>query len=282
LGALTEAMARAAAEAGAEIRTNAQVVRIEAGTSGVEAVRLESGETIAVRAVVSNADPRRTFLGLVDPTVLEPGFVTRVSNYRSRGTTAKVNLVLDGLPVFAGAKPEHLHGRIHLGPSVDYLERAFDASKYGGWSDRLWLDVTVPSVADPQLAPEGRHVMSVMAHFTPYGLQGRVWDESRDALGDAVVRVLEEYAPGIRQKIVAGQVFTPLDLETRFGLTGGHVHHGEPGLDQLFVMRPIMGWARYRTPVKDLFLCGAGTHPGLGLTGGSGQNAAREILRTLR
>jgi phytoene dehydrogenase-like protein len=281
-GALSDAMARAAAEAGAEIRTEASVARIEAGPAGVEAVRLESGETIPARAVISNADPRRTFLNLLDPTVLEPAFITRVSNYRSRGTTAKVNLVLNDLPAFAGTAPDHLRGRIHIGPSVDYLERAFDASKYGAWSDQPWLDVTMPSVADPQLAPGGRHVMSVVAHFAPYHLRGRTWEESREAFGDVVVLVLEQFAPGIRQKIVAGQIFTPADLETHFGLTGGHVHHGEPGLDQLFVMRPVMGWARYRTPVKNLFLCGAGTHPGLGLTGGSGQNAAREILRALR
>lgn len=281
-GALALAMAQAAIEAGAQVRTNAAVARIEAGAAGVEAVRLESGETIPARAVISNADPRRTFLGLLDPTVLEPAFINRVRNYRMRGTTAKVNLVLDGLPTFKGVEPGLLRGRIHIGPGIDYLEQAFDASKYGRPSEHPWLDVAIPSIADPQLASGGRHPVSVMAHFAPYHLRDATWDALREPFGNTVVRTLDEYAPGFSSRVVAGKVYTPLDLETQLGLTGGHVHHGEPGLDQLFIMRPVMGWARYRTPVQGLYLCGAGTHPGLGLTGGSGQNAAREILKCLK
>jgi phytoene dehydrogenase-like protein len=282
-GAVTQAMAGAAVEAGAEIRVNAGVERIEAGKDGVEAVRLESGETIPATAVVSNADPRRTFLELLDPTLLEPGFVTRITNYRARGTTARVNLVLAAPPQFKGVPaPDTLAGRVHIGPAIDDLEQAFDASKYGRWSERPWLDVRVPTAGDPELARNGRHCMSVLAHFAPYRLREGDWKGSTEAFGNTVVRLLEEYAPGLTANIVAGEVLTPLDLEERYGLTGGHIHHGEPSLDQLFVMRPVMGWARYRTPVKRLYLCGAGTHPGLGLTGGSGQNAAREILRDLK
>jgi phytoene dehydrogenase-like protein len=280
-GALTAAMAQAALEAGAEIRTGAAVARIEVGSQGVvEGVRLESGEVIPARAAISNADPRRTFLGLLDPTVLEPGFVWRVGNYRSQGATAKINMVVSGAPVFTGATPSG-YGRIHIGPSLDYLERAFDSLKYGRYADDPWLDLTVPSLTDASLADGGRHVVSVVAHAAPYRLRDADWQEAREPFGDRVVRTLEEYAPGFSQTVIARQVYLPGDLELRYGLTGGHIHHGEPGLDQLFVMRPIMGWARYRTPVQRLYLCGGGTHPGLGMTGGSGQNAAREILKDL-
>jgi phytoene dehydrogenase-like protein len=280
-GAVTQAMAQAAMEAGAEIRTSAPVARIEADRGGVEAVRLESGEVVQASAVISNADPRRTFLGLIDPTVLDPGFVARITHYRSRGTTAKMNLVVDAAPAFTalGGDASLLAARLHIGPGIDYLERAFDASKYGRWSEQPWLDVRVPTAGDPALAKHGRHVVSVMAHFAPYALREGDWRSSAEAFGAAVLRTLDEYAPGLSSTVVARQLFTPRDLEERWALTGGHIHHGEPGLDQLFFMRPVMGWARYRTPVKGLYLCGAGTHPGLGLTGGSGQNAAREILR---
>ncbi len=283
-GAVTQAMAKAAAEAGAEIRVGAPVARIEADRNGVAAVRLESGEVISASAIVSNADPKQTFLRLVDPTVLDPGFVARIGNYRSRGTTAKMNLVLNAPPVFTalGGEASLLAARLHIGPGIDYIERAFDASKYGRWSERPWLDVRVPTAGDPALASHGMHVVSVVAHFVPYALREGDWTVSAEPFGAAVLRTLDEYAPGLSSTVVARQLFTPSDLEERWALTGGHIHHGEPGLDQLFFMRPVMGWARYRTPVRGLYLCGAGTHPGLGLTGGSGQNAAREILRDLK
>jgi phytoene dehydrogenase-like protein len=282
-GAVTDAMAAAAVEAGAEIRTQALVSRVEVGPQGVEAVHLETGETIPASAVISNADPRRTFLGLLDPTVLEPRFITRLTNYRSRGTTAKVNLVLRAAPAFAtaGANGALLSSRLHIGPSLDYLEQAFDASKYGRFSEHPWLDVRVPTAWDTATATQARQCLSIVVHYAPYELRGADWDQSRGDLEAGVIRTLDEYAPGLSSSIVARQVLTPRDIEHRTGMTGGHIHHGEPGLDQLFVMRPVMGWARYRTPVKGLYLCGSGTHPGLGLTGGSGQNAAREILRDL-
>jgi phytoene dehydrogenase-like protein len=233
--------------------------------------------------VISNADPKRTFLRLLDPTVLEPGFVTRITNYRARGTTARITLVLSAAPRFSGiTSQDALVGRIHIGPGIDYLEQAFDASKYGRWSERPWLDVRVPTIGDPELARNGKQCVSVIAHFAPYTLRDGDWRAAGESFCDTVVRILEEYAPGLSASLVARDVLTPRDLEDRYGLTGGHIHHGEPALDQLFVMRPVMGWARYRTPVPGLYLCGAGTHPGLGLTGGSGQNAAREILRDLR
>lgn len=282
-GAVTRAMAVAATEAGAEIRTGTAVARIEVGAVGVEAVTLESGETIAASAVISNADPRRTFLTLIDPSILEPGFVRRIVNYRSRGTTAKVNLVLTASPRFTAIGNASLNGaRVHIGPSIDYLERAFDATKYGRWSEEPWLDVRVQPGTGTDGGAASVDVMSVMAHFAPYHLRGSEWPTSVDAYVQTVMRTLEAYAPALPSSVSAMQVLTPVDLEDRFALTGGHIHHGEPGLDQLFIMRPVMGWARYRTPVKGLYLCGGGTHPGIGLTGGSGQNAARAILRDLK
>ena len=283
-GALTKAMADAAREAGAEIRVGAAVARVLVKDGAVAGVALTDGTEIASATVISNADPRRTLLDLVDPVELDPVFLTRIRNYRSLGTVAKVNLALGALPAFSGVDgPADLHGRIHIGPSIDYLERAFDHSKYGELSREPYLEATVPSLADPSLAPPGRHVMSVYAQFAPYRLGGNGgWDTARQRLGDLVVETLERYAPGLTALIERRQVITPADLEQEFGLTGGHIFHGEPALDQLFAMRPVLGWARYRTPVKGLYLCGAGTHPGGGIGGGPGHNAAREILEDLR
>jgi phytoene dehydrogenase-like protein len=197
---------------------------------------------------------------------------------------AKVNLSLSALPQFAGvANPADLHGRIHIGPSVDYLERAFDASKYGEVSAEPYLDIAIPSLEDPSLCPAGRHVMSICVQFAPHALANRGdWEERRDQLATTVVRTLERYAPGIWNAIEHRQVLTPVDLEQTYGLTHGHILHGEPSLDQLFMMRPALGWAQYRTPIEGLFLCGAGTHPGGGLTGAPGRNAARAIAKALR
>jgi phytoene dehydrogenase-like protein len=252
-------------------------------------VVLATGEEIAAGAVVSNADPPRTLLGLVDPVHLDPDFVQKIRNYRCAGSAAKVNLALAGLPQFAAlatlpdASPHDvLSGRIHIGPEIDYLERAFDAAKYGDFSTEPYLDVRIPSLLDPSLAPEGRHVMSVYMQFAPYRLREGSWPRRAEALGDAVVRTLDRHAPGLERLVLGRQVITPLDLEQTYGLTGGHIYHGEPALDQLFTMRPVLGWARYRTPIRGLYLCGAGTHPGVGVTGGSGANAGREIARDLR
>jgi phytoene dehydrogenase-like protein len=281
-GAVTRAMAEAAREMGAEIRTGAEVQRILVKDGEVAGVALADGTEIAAATVVSGADPRRTFLGLIDPVELEPDFMTRIRNYRCPGTVAKVNVALRALPAFRGLTGDPaaaLRGRVHVGPGIDYLEHAFDASKYGETSPSPYLDLAFPSIADPSMAPSGRHVMSVHMQYAPFRLRAGSWSGRADALADLVMRTLEAYAPGVTSLVEHRQVITPLDLEQTYGLTGGHIHHGELALDQLFTMRPTLGWADYRTPLAGLYLCGSGTHPGNGLTGASGRNAAREILK---
>jgi phytoene dehydrogenase-like protein len=284
LGALTQAMAAAARAAGAEIRTGADVARVQVKGGVAGGVVLSSGEEIPARAVVSNADPRRTLLGLVDPVQLEPDFVGRLRAYRCPGTVAKVNLALDGLPRFAGIAdgPALLSGRIQIAPEIDYLERAFDDCKYGDFSRQPYLEVAIPSLSDPSLAPAGKHVMSIYVQFAPLRLREGDWNGRAAALGDAVVGTLARYAPGLESLVLERQIITPKDLEETYGLTGGHIFHGELALDQIFTMRPLLGWARYRTPVTGLYLCGSGTHPGTGLTGASGANAARAIANDLK
>jgi phytoene dehydrogenase-like protein len=282
MGKLAAALAHAAKQAGAEIRTDAEVAAINTRNSTITGVTLVSGEEIAAKAVISGADPRRTFMGLVGPVQLEPDFAARVRNYRSNGVLAKINLALAGLPTFTalgGQDSALLAGRIHIGPEIDYLERAFDASKYGEFSAEPYLEAVIPTLSDPDLAPPGRHVMSIYAQFAPYKLRDAEWNQKRDLLGDAVVRTLARYAPNLPDLILHRQVITPLDLEEQLGLTGGHIFHGELALDQLFSLRPLLGWAAYRTPIRGLYLCGSGTHPGAGLTGASGANAAREFLK---
>jgi len=283
-GALTAAMADAAREAGAEIRTGASVARVTVRDGRVTGVLLDDQTEIPATSVVSGADPKRTFLRLLDPVDLDPGFITKVRNYRMPGTLAKLDYALGGLPSFRGIPDAGtLRARIHIGPTVDYLERAFDASKYGEIAPEPFLDVAFPSIQDPSLAPPGRHVMSVYLQFAPYKLAaGRSWSAARDTLSSIAMRTLERYAPGIGQLVEAQRVLTPADLEATYGLTGGHIFHGEPSLDQLFTMRPVLGWAQYRTPIDGLFMCGSGTHPGGGLTAASGQNAAREIVRIVK
>jgi phytoene dehydrogenase-like protein len=283
-GALTQALAAAASAAGAEIRTGADVASIAVKDGEAEGVVLASGAEISAALVISNADPRRTFLGLVGPLHLDPSFVVKLRNYRCTGCVAKVNLALSGLPAFTALKPGEngdaaLSGRIHIGPTLEYLERAFDDAKYGAPSRQPMLEISIPSVADSSLAPAGKHVMSVYVQFAPYKLKSGDWNSQREALGDTVVQTLAKHAPHISSLILHREVITPLDLEETYGLSGGHIFHGELSLDQLFTMRPLLGWARYRTPITGLYLCGSGTHPGDGLTGASGRNAAREILR---
>jgi phytoene dehydrogenase-like protein len=279
-GAVTRAMADAAREAGAEIRTGAGVRQILVENEAAAGVILEDGTEVRAATVVSGADPKQTLLGLVDSSELDPGFVTRMRNYRCPGTVAKVNVALRALPQFRGIgnAPALLGGRVHVGHDIDYLERAFDASKYGDISPAPYLDIAFPSVHDPSMAPSGRHVMSVHVQYAPYARR-EGWHDGHDALADAVFRTIETHAPGFTSLVEHRQVITPLDLERTFGLTGGHIHHGEPALDQLFTMRPTLGWAEYATPIRGLYLCGAGTHPGIGLTGASGANAARQILK---
>jgi phytoene dehydrogenase-like protein len=282
LGALTAALAAAARGLGAEIRTGAGVERLQLRDGRATGVVLQGGEEIEARAVVSTVDPRRTFLGLLDPVALDPEDVLRFRNYRIQGMASKVHLALSALPRFkAAAGDASLRGRIHVGPEIDALERAYDDAKYGGISRRPYLDVTIPTLTDPSLAPAGRHVMSVYVQYTPYRLRTGTWKDRASEVADAVLASLEEHAPGLRGLVLAHKVTTPLDLEQTYGMTGGHPSHGEPSLDQLFLARPLLGFGRYRTPVPGLYLCGAGTHPGGGVTGGPGANAARVILRDL-
>jgi len=286
-GALADALAAAARAAGAQIRAAAEVVSIRSRDGRVDGVVLAGGEEIDARAVVSGLDPKRTLLSLVDPVALGPTLGWRAGNIRTPGVVAKVNLALRKLPSFpaAGDDESLLRGRIVLAPGIEAIERAFDATKYGRWSERPVLEVTIPSLADPSLvdgARAGTQVMSVIAQYAPYSLRGTTWDEQREPFGDAVVDVLESVAPGLGKLVTHRQVLTPVDLESRFGLTGGHPLHGEAGLDQFYLWRPLLGHARYRLPLGGLYLCGSGAHPGGGITGGPGQNAAREILSDLR
>ena len=283
IGSLTQAMAASAKQAGAEIRSNAEVKEILVKNGVASGVLLASGEELSAKAVISNADPKRTLLKLLDPAHLTPDFAMKLQHFRMPGVVAKVNLALSGLPRFTGiANNDALSGRIHIGPEIDYLEKAFDESKYGSFSKQPYLEVAIPSLTDSSLAPSGKHVMSIYMQFAPYKLKGTDWESQRKALGETVVKTLTQYAPDLPGLILTHQIITPQDLETTYGLTGGHIFHGELSLDQFFTMRPLLGWARYGTPIQNLYLCGSGTHPGVGLTGGSGANAAREILKHIK
>jgi phytoene dehydrogenase-like protein len=283
-GAITQAMAAAATEVGTEIRSNAEVIEVTVGNGVASGVVLSNGEEINARAIISNADPKRTLLKLVDPMHLSPDFVMKLQHYRMPGTVAKVNLALSGLPKFTALKDndEALSGRILIAPEIDYLERAFDESKYGNFSKQPYLEVAIPTVGDSSLAPGGKHVMSIYMQYAPFKLKNSDWEKQRVALGDTVVKTLTRYAPNLPELILSHQIITPQDLEDVYGLTSGHIFHGELALDQFFTMRPLLDWAKYNTPIKNLYLCGSGTHPGSGLTGGSGANAAREILKVLK
>ncbi|MBS1853350.1 MAG: NAD(P)/FAD-dependent oxidoreductase [Acidobacteria bacterium] len=286
IGSITQAMAAAAQQAGAEIRSNADVIEVRVKNGVATSVVLSTGEEISAKAVVSNVDPKRTLLKLVDPTHLSPDFAQKLQHVRTPGTVAKINLALSGLPKFtalSGAEDDTaLRGRIHIGPEIDYLERAFDESKYGAFAKQPYLEATIPTLTDPSLAPNEQHVMSIYMQYAPYKLKGSDWETQRKALGQAVVQTLAQYAPNLPELILTHQIITPQDLEETYGLTGGHIFHGELSLDQFFTMRPLLDWARYRTPIQNLYLCGNGTHPGTGLTGGSGANAAKEILKGLK
>ena len=282
--ALSEALASAARAAGAEIRTGAKVVAVTTADGAVTGVALDSGEELAARTVVAGLDPKRLLTGLVDPVALGPSMRWRAGNIRTPGSVAKVNLVLDGLPSFPAAAddPRLMRGRIQVGTtSIDDVERAFDPSKYGRLPDAPVLEATIPSLVDPSLvagAPEGTHVMSVLLQWLPTVPAEGDWATRRDEVGDLAVRTLETVAPGIGKRVTARQVLTPADLESEYGLTGGHPLHAEPGLDSFFLWRPLLGWARYRMPVDGLYLAGSGAHPGGGVTGAPGRNAAREVL----
>jgi phytoene dehydrogenase-like protein len=286
IGNLPQALARAAQKHGAEIRTGAEAAKIVTKNGAATAVVLPNGDEINAGSVISSADVKRTFLNLVDPTYLDPHFLLQVKNIRSRGTVAKINLALDTLPRFKNAPDSsamaHLGGVIHIGPTLDYLERAADDAKYGRFSRQPFLEITIPSVADPSLAPAGKQVMSVWMQSAPYHLREGDWNSQRDLLGDTVINLIEDYAPGFTSSILHRQVLTPLDLEQTYGLTEGHIYQAELALDQIFFMRPLPGWARYGTPIENLYLCGSGTHPGGGVTGRPGYYAARRILKKSR
>jgi phytoene dehydrogenase-like protein len=282
MGAVSNAIADSARSSGATIRTNAPVSRILVRDGRAAGVALENGDEIRAKIVASNLDPKRTFLQLMDARDLPAEFVAGIRQFRSEGTSLKMNLGLRGLPEFTaypGAPGPQHKATMHICPSVEYIERAWDDAKYGRPSRSPLIEMTIPTMYDPTLAPEGRHIMGIFLQYAPYTLRGTAWDEQREPYADRILEVIEEYCPNIRSIVEHRQTLTPLDLERRFGLTGGNIFHGEMSLDQMFVLRPLAGWAKYRTPVPGLYLCGSGAHPGGGVMGAPGHNAAREILR---
>ena len=279
-GAISNAIAAAAREAGVEIRTNAPVAKVLLEHGRATGVVLENGDEIRATIVASSADPHRTFFGFVGREHLPTEFAEDLSHYRYRGSSGKVNLALDGLPDFTclpGPGP-HLRGAISISPGVDYMERAYDDAKYGRFSKRPYIDVVIPTLTDPSIAPPGKHVLSCFVQYAPYHLRGSTWDDERERFGDTVIDTLSEYAPNLKSLILHRQVLTPLDLEREFGLTEGNIFHGELSLEQLFFLRPVAGWAKYRTPIRNLYLCGSGAHPGGGIMAAPGRNAAIAVI----
>ena len=282
MGSVAEAIAASARAKGAAVRTHAAVDRVLVRNGRAFAVVLANGEEIEATIIASNLDPKATFLRLIEESALEPDFVSTVRRFRSEGTSAKINLALTGLPEFTAfpATPgPHHRATMHICPSIEYVEHAWDDAKYGRPSERPLLELTIPTMYDASLAPPGRHIMGIFLQYAPYTLREGAWDELRESFGDHAIALIEEYAPNIRSIIERREVLTPLDLERRFGITGGNIFHGEMSLDQMFVMRPVAGWARYRTPIQGLYLCGSGAHPGGGVMGAAGYNCAREILK---
>ena len=279
-GAISEAIASAARGFGAEIRTSAPVAHVRVKDGRATGVVLENGDEIAAAAVVSGLDPRQTFTRLVDPEELPDDLVAAIRRYKFRGSSGKVNLALDRLPDFTcmpGNGP-HLRGAISISPDIDYIERAYDDAKYGEFSRKPYMDIIIPSMIDPGMAPPGKHVMSIFVQYAPYNLNGGWTPARREAFGDAVVDTLSEYAPNLKSSILHRQVITPREIEETTGLSEGNIFQGELALHQLFFLRPAPAWSRYRTPIRDYYQCGAGTHPGGGIMGASGRLAALEIL----
>jgi phytoene dehydrogenase-like protein len=287
LGGLTQALARSAEAHGATIRVGAPVERILIRDGRVTGVVLESGEEIPASVVASNADPKRTFLRLVGPEHLDSEFARAVDRIKMEGVSLKVNLALGELPSFQALPgtrmgPQH-RATTHICPSLDAMEQAWDDAKYGRPSARPVLEVTIPTTYDDSLAPDGIHLMSIFAQYAPYRLAGgQTWGDIREAIADRVIDALCAYAPNVKGAILHRHILTPEDLESEYGMTGGNIFHGAMSLDQVFCLRPVVGWARYRTPIRNLYLCGAGAHPGGGVTGAPGRNAAREILADWR
>ncbi len=280
-GAIVDAIAGAAREFGVEIRTDAGVTEVIVKNGRATGVVMENGDEIQADIVVSSLDPKRTFLDLVDQKYVPDDLLTAIRNFKIRGSSAKINMALDAAPDVAcmpGYGP-HLRGAISISPSLDYIERAYDDAKYGDFSRRPYIDMIIPSMIDPDMAPPGKHVMSCFVQYAPYKLREGTWDEKREALGDAVVNTLSEYIPNLKDIILHRQVVTPLDTERLTGLTEGNIFQGELSLSQLFFLRPVPGYAKYRTPIKNYYQCGSGTHPGGGITGAPGRLAALEILK---
>ena len=285
MGALSTAIAASARASGADIRTDAAVVRIDADGDRARGITLEDGTTISARAVASAVHPRTTFLDLVGPAHLPADLVREIERYRTRGASAKVNLALSELPDFIaapGTDPGPQHPEFIISPSVAYLERAWDDAKHGNPSERPMLDCVIPTARAPELAPKGKHILTAFVQYAPYELAGRGWDGERDQLGDRVVDTIAEYAPNVKGAVIHRETLTPVDLEQRFGLVGGNIFQGEMALDQLYSLRPAPQAGAYRTPLRGLYLCGSGSHPGGGVMGAPGHNAARVILRDLR
>jgi phytoene dehydrogenase-like protein len=286
-GQISNAIASAARSFGAEIRTESPVDRILMEHGRAAGVVLPDGDEVRGRTVVSALDPNRTFLRLVGEDHLDPEFLAQIRRYKLRGSSGKVNLAVDRLPEFA-CRPgstyghEHLRGDVAIGPSVDYLEHAYDEAKYGDYSSRPYINVVVPSVVDPSVAPPGKHIISCFVQYAPYKIKEgpEHWPQRREAFGETVIDTLEEYVPKLRESILFKQVLTPWDLEQQFGLTEGNIFHGELSPEQLLFQRPAAGWARYRTPVEGLWMCASGTHPGGGVMGAPGELAAKTMLRT--
>lgn len=281
MGTISRVIADAARHHGAEIRTQAGVQAITIKNGRATGVVLESGEEVNAGIIVSGIDPKRTFLKMVDSRHLDGEFLKQVNAYKTRGSSAKVNLALDALPNFTSlpGKGPHLAGAISISPTLEYIEEAYDDAKFGNFSKHPYMDIILPSMLDPTMAPPGKHVMSIFVQYAPYHLKNGTWPDQRDAFGDAVIDTLSEYAPNLKNIILHRQVVTPWDLEQEFGLTEGNIFQGELTLDQLFFLRPVPRWAKYRTPIKNLYMCGACTHPGGGVMAASGRLAALEILK---
>ncbi|MBZ5719392.1 MAG: NAD(P)/FAD-dependent oxidoreductase [Acidobacteriia bacterium] len=284
-GAISNSIADAAREAGAEIRTEAPIAKIIVKNGKAKGVVLNNGDEIYANVVSSSIDPRQTFINLMDSGNVPDEFLEEVRRFKFRGSSGKVNLALDGLPNFkcmpgVGA---HLRGAMSISPSVEYMERAYDDAKYGNFSRRPYIDMVIPTLTDPSVAPPGKHIMSCFVQYAPYKLRpGLNWDDQKEAFGNNVIDTIAEYAPNIKNLILHKQVVTPLDLEREFGLSEGNIFQGELSLEQLFFLRPVPGWAQYRTPVKNLYMCGSATHPGGGIMGANGRLAALEILKDIK
>jgi len=284
-GAISNAIAEAAAEFGAEIRTEAPIAQIIVKHNRAKGVVLQNGDEVYADVVSSSVDPRLTFIKLMEEGVLPNDFLDEVRRYKFRGSSGKVNLALDALPEFKSLPGvgAHLRGAMSISPSVEYMERAYDDAKYGNYSRRPYIDMVIPTLTDPSVAPPGKHILSCFVQYAPYKLRpGLNWDQERDAFGNNVIDTIAEHAPNIKNIILHKQVLTPLDLEREFGLSEGNIFQGELSLEQLFFLRPVPGWAQFRTPIKNLYMCGSATHPGGGIMGAPGRLAALEILKDVK